>query len=139
MVKWPKPSPTSLNCHQLISSPLSVTNIDVARKLLVQLTLFTGHFEQKNQNHKLLFPWEFKNNFWYFFYPKLNPTNLAQRTTKKKLVRLEAFVRDMYSILAPEPTVNLFKLYTSRYKVNNFKLKKNLESFTIKIIFESFC
>ena len=31
--KWPKPSPTSKNCHQHISSPTSVTNIDVAREL----------------------------------------------------------------------------------------------------------
>ena len=28
--KWPKPSPTSKNCHQHILSPTSVTNIDVA-------------------------------------------------------------------------------------------------------------
>ena len=27
--RWPKPSPSSCNCHQHISSPTSVTNIDV--------------------------------------------------------------------------------------------------------------
>ena len=31
--KWPKPSSTSQNCHQHISSPKSVTNIDVARTI----------------------------------------------------------------------------------------------------------
>ena len=31
-LKWLKPAPTSSNCHQHISSPTSVTNIDVAVK-----------------------------------------------------------------------------------------------------------
>ena len=38
--KWPKPSPTSSNCHQHISSPTSVTNIDVAVTISLHSVIF---------------------------------------------------------------------------------------------------